>query len=230
VANNLGMWPRKIIADTGYGLAGMLGWLVHERGIEPHVPVFDKSRRQDGTFSRADFIYDRERDLYRCPGGSPLTTSGTLVNDGATLLYRASKVDCDGCTLKQRCCPNEPARKLPRSIHEGARDLARRFSEEDEWCVSRRERKKVEMLFAHLKRVLRLDRLRLRGPNGARDEAAPSISFPPSSAVGHPEGHVRFRERRHDRLMTEMGAEPPWPGLADSGRSISGRNLRESGR
>jgi hypothetical protein len=127
VANNLGMWPRKIIADTGYGLAGMLGWLVHERGIEPHVPVFDKSRRQDGTFSRADFIYDRERDLYRCPGGSPLTTGGTLVNDGATLLYRASKVDCDGCTLKQRCCPNEPARKLPRSIHEGARDIARRF-------------------------------------------------------------------------------------------------------
>jgi hypothetical protein len=47
-ANNLGMWPRKLIADTGYGSAEMLGWLVHERGIEPHVPVFDKSRRQDG--------------------------------------------------------------------------------------------------------------------------------------------------------------------------------------
>jgi transposase len=170
VADNLGMWPRKLIADTGYGSAEMLGWLVHERGIEPHVPVFDKSRRQDGTFSRADFIYDRDHDLYRCPGGSPLTTSGTLVNDGATLLYRASKVDCDRCRLKQQCCPNEPARKLPRSIHEGARDLARRVSEEDEWRVSRRERKKVEMLFAHLKRILRLDRLRLRGPNGARDE------------------------------------------------------------
>jgi transposase len=169
-ANHLGMWPRKLIADTGYGSAEMLGWLVHERGIEPHVPVFDKSRRQDGTFSRTDFIYDRERDLYRCPGGSSLTTSGTLVNDGATLLYRASKVDCDGCRLKQQCCPNEPARKLPRSIHEGARDMARRVSEEDEWLVSRRERKKVEMLFAHLKRILRLDRLRLRGPNGARDE------------------------------------------------------------
>jgi transposase len=170
VADNLGMWPRKLIADTGYGSAEMLGWLVHERGIEPRVPVFDKSRRQDGTFSRADFIYDRDHDLYRCPGGSPLTTSGTLVNDGATLLYRASKVDCDRCRLKQQCCPNEPARKLPRSIHEGARDLARRVSEEDEWRVSRRERKKVEMLFAHLKRILRLDRLRLRGPNGARDE------------------------------------------------------------
>jgi hypothetical protein len=92
------------------------------------------------------------------------------VNDSSTLLYRASKVDCDGRTLKQQCCPNEPARKLPRSIHEGARDMARRVSEEDEWFASRRECKKVEMLFAHLKRILRLDRLRLRGPNDARDE------------------------------------------------------------
>jgi hypothetical protein len=77
-ANNLGMWPRKLIADTRYGSAEMLGWLVHERGIEPHVPVFDKSRRHDVTFSRADFIYVRERDLYRCPGGSSLATGGTL--------------------------------------------------------------------------------------------------------------------------------------------------------
>ena len=62
------------------------------------------------------------------------------------------------------------ARKVTRSVHEGARNLARAIAEEDEWLVSRRERKKVEMLFAHLKRILRLDRLRLRGPNGARDE------------------------------------------------------------
>ena len=59
---------------------------------------------------------------------------------------------------------------MTRSIHEGARALARVLSQEDEWIDSRRERKKVEMLFAHLKRVLRLDRLRSRGPNGARDE------------------------------------------------------------
>ena len=57
-----------------------------------------------------------------------------------------------------------------RSVHEGARDLARAVAREDEWLTSRRERKKVEMLFAHLKRILKLDRLRLRGPNGARDE------------------------------------------------------------
>jgi transposase len=168
--DRFGTWPEKLVADTGYGSAEMLAWLVEEKAIEPHIPVFDKSRRTDGTFSREDFTYDRRRDLYRCPGGQPMRTSGTLVNDGTTLLYRASKVDCQACALKPRCCPNEPARKVPRSIHEGARDMARDISKTDAWLVSRRLRKKVEMLFAHLKRILGLDRLRLRGPNGARDE------------------------------------------------------------
>ena len=63
-----------------------------------------------------------------------------------------------------------PARKVPRSIHEAARDMARDIAKTEAYVVSRRQRKKVEMLFAHLKRILGLDRLRLRGPNGARDE------------------------------------------------------------
>ena len=92
------------------------------------------------------------------------------MNDGTTLLYRASKYDCEACALKPRCCPKEPARKVPRSIHEGARDLARDIATTAAYQTSRRERKKVEMLFAHLKRILKLDRLRLRGPCGAHDE------------------------------------------------------------
>lgn len=164
------LYPARLAGDSGYGSAEMLGWLVHEKGIEPHVPVFDKSARKDGTFSREDFTYDHEGDVYRCPGGKMLTCKGTLVNDGATLLYRASKYDCDVCALKPRCCPKAPARRVPRSIYEGARDMARGIAKSEEGLTSRRQRKKIEMLFAHLKRILRLDRLRLRGPNGARDE------------------------------------------------------------
>jgi hypothetical protein len=164
------LYPARLAGDAGYGSAEMLGWLVHEKGIEPHVTVFDKSARKDGTFARQDFTYDHEGDLYRCPGGKILTCKGTLVNDGATLLYRASKYDCDVCALKPLCCPNTPARKVPRSIYEGARDMARDIAKTEEGLTSRRQRKKIEMLFAHLKRILRLDRLRLRGPNGARDE------------------------------------------------------------
>ena len=84
--------------------------------------------------------------------------------------YRAREPECRSCALKPRCCPNTPARKVVRSIYEGARDLAREIATTDAYLVSRRERKKIEMLFAHLKRILRLDRLRLRGPNGAHDE------------------------------------------------------------
>jgi hypothetical protein len=134
------------------------------------VTVFDKSARTDGTFSRDDFTYDPVGDVYFCPGAKPLTTTGTVVNDGATILYRASKHDCQKCALKHQCCPNTPARKVPRSIYEGARDMARQIASSWEGRTSRRLRKKVEMLFAHLKRILKLDRLRLRGPNGARDE------------------------------------------------------------
>jgi transposase len=168
--DRFGLYPARLIGDSAYGSADILGWLLYEHGIEPHVTVFDKSARTDGTFSREDFTYDPDGDVYYCPGGTMLTTTGTLVNDGATMLYRASKHDCAACSLKYRCCPKEPARKVPRSIHEGARDMARQIAKSWEGRASRRLRKKVEMLFAHLKRILKLDRLRLRGPNGARDE------------------------------------------------------------
>jgi hypothetical protein len=78
------------MGDSAYGSAEMLGWLVYEHGIEPHVTVFDKSERQDGTFSRADFTYDDASDVYVCPSGKLLTTTGSLI-DAATLRYRASR-------------------------------------------------------------------------------------------------------------------------------------------
>ena len=169
--------PDRLAADTAYGSAEMLEWLVNDRGIAPHIPIIDKSGRTDGTYSRADFSYDRAADLYRCPGDKELKQyrrafradhPDTPPDD--TYRYRASKIDCDACALKPKCCPNGPARKVTRSIHEDARDVTRDIARTDAYVTSRRERKKVEMLFAHLKRILRLDRLRLRGPCGARDE------------------------------------------------------------
>lgn len=92
------------------------------------------------------------------------------MNDDATYLYRASTRDCSACPLKPQCCPKAPVRKIPRSLHEGARDMAREIARTKAYAQSRRDRKKVEMLFAHFKRILRLGRLRLRGPTGATDE------------------------------------------------------------
>jgi transposase len=169
--------PGRLAADTAYGSAEMLDWLVTKQQIAPHIPVIDKSGRDDGTFARSDFTYDPAADLYRCPGGKELKQHRRAfrvdhpdVPPDDTYRYRASKADCDACALKSRCSPNTPARKVTRSIYEGARDLARQIAKTDAYVTSRRERKKVEMLFAHLKRILKLDRLRLRGPQGARDE------------------------------------------------------------
>jgi transposase len=153
--------PDRLAADTA-------GWLVGT-GITPHIPVWDKGNRDDGTFSRSDFTFDKEKNEYRCPNGKTLRTTGR-VHDGRTILYRASKLDCDPCPLKSKCCSKMPWRKVPRDVHEEARDHARALMGTPEFEKSRDERKRVEMRFAHLKTHHRFERMRLRGLTGARDE------------------------------------------------------------
>jgi len=169
--------PDRLIGDTAYGSAPMLGWLVEEKHIAPDVPVLDKSQRKDDTFSVSDFQWDADANEYRCPAGSSLRDRRrnfkalrTKITKAKTVIYRSSKADCERCALKIRCCPNTPHRKIARSIHEAARDVARRIGETSEYRQSGDDRKKIEMLFAHLKRILRFDRLRLRGLSGANDE------------------------------------------------------------
>jgi len=165
-----GIKPNRLAADTAYGSGANLNWLVKDKKIAPHIPVIDKSKREDGTFSRDDFMFDKERNVYTCPAGKTLTTTGKLVNDGETLLYLANTRDCRNCPLKTQCCPKAPFRRVPRSIYEEARDVARALAKTEAFERSRHDRKRVEILFAHLKRILRLGRLRLRGPRGAQFE------------------------------------------------------------
>jgi transposase len=172
-----GLTPDWVAADAAYGSAFNLAWLVKERNITPCIPVFDKSNRTEGTFSRSDFTFDAEANRYTCPAGKHLvqfrrtysTPRSGITKDG-TRLSRASKRDCTQCDLKARCCPNMDHRKVPRDVDEDARDVAREIAKTPKYELARHRRKKVEMLFAHLKRILHLHRLRLRGPSGARDE------------------------------------------------------------
>jgi transposase len=164
-----GIKPDWLSADTAYGSAPNLNWLVVDKNIEPHIPVMDKSKRDDGTFSRDDFTYDNERDCYICPAGRELRSSGRINYDDS-YHYLAKVPDCRACPFKPRCCPKTPQRKIPRSIFEPARNVARAIAKTETYAQTRRDRKKVEMRFAHLKRILRLGRLRLRGPHGAQFE------------------------------------------------------------
>jgi hypothetical protein len=87
-----GLKPDRLVGDTAYGAAPMLNWLVEEKGIAPHIPVFDKSKRGDGTFSRSDFSYDPTSDVYHCPAGKRLGTSGTERGQDASVSCQQTRL------------------------------------------------------------------------------------------------------------------------------------------
>jgi hypothetical protein len=176
VKEKFDLHPERLIADTAYGTGPMLEWLV-DRKFAPHIPVFDKAGRSDGTWSRTGFEWDAANDQYICPEGHALKQFRRNYSDpnrGPTgkgvARYRALKLTCQSCPSKAKCCPNADARKITREEHEDARQVARDIAKTRQYDTSMKLRKKVEMLFAHLKRILGLGRLRLRGPCGARNE------------------------------------------------------------
>jgi len=164
----IGLKPSYLAADTAYGTGKFLAWTIGQ-SITPHITVKDQSERTDGTFSRSDFKFDKERNVYICPAGKLLKTTGRILSDN-TLRYYASTYDCRPCPLKAKCCPKSPQRKIPRDINEDARDHARALYGTTAFQKSRNDRKKVEMRFAHLKTHHGFERMRLRGLFGARDE------------------------------------------------------------
>jgi len=169
--------PARLIGDMAYGAADFVGWMVNEKAIAPYVPVWDKTQRRDGTLSSSAFQWDEGANEYRCPQGQPLRSEWrifkrprTRITKANTVIYHATQAACGQCSMKAQCCPNTPRRRIARSIHEAAREVARDLAKTEAYQQSRKDRKKVEMLFAHLKRILKLGRLRLRGLSGARDE------------------------------------------------------------
>jgi len=159
--------PEKLAADTAYGSGGNLAWLM-ERGIEPHIPIFDRSAQTNGVFTRHDFTYDRNADTYVCPGGKTLHRAG-VRSDNGIVIYRARSADCASCALKAQCT-TAAFRSLSVNAHEEVRQHVAALAGTEAFKKSARQRRKVEMLFAHLKRNLNFRRLRLRGMTGARDE------------------------------------------------------------
>ena len=187
--------PNRLAADTAYGTGKLLGWLVGA-GIAPHIPVWGKGKRNDGTFSRSDFMFGKEKNEYKCPNGKVLRTTGR-VDDGRTILYRASKFDCDPCPLKPKCCPNVAWRKVPRDVNEEARDHARALINTPKFEKSRDERKRVEMRFAHLRPIIAL--------NACAYEASPAPAT--SSSRG------QYAEP-HDTRQPPLAPQPNEPASA----------------
>ena len=109
-----------------------------------HIPLFDRSMRNDGTFANTDFVFDQEANEHTCPGGKRLKKYWRLmfkprsgIGEDGFIRYYARKSDCAVCPLKAKCTPNQPARKIASRIHEGTRDLAREIA--DDRCVRREQ-------------------------------------------------------------------------------------------
>jgi hypothetical protein len=177
VEDRFGIKPQRLIGDTAYGTAAMLNWIVEDKQIEPHTPVWQKYEGKDGLFGRADFTWNAEADCYTCPAGKTLQRyqrnfkkQRTGINKDNNIRYTTRQRDCEACEYKPRCCPNAPRRKITRSIYESSREVARAIAQTPAYKKTRCQRKIVEMVFAHMKRILKLDRLRLRGMSGAHDE------------------------------------------------------------
>jgi len=172
-----GLKPERLLGDGAYGSAELLGWMVDDKKIAPHVTLLETPGRPTKSFTQKDFTYDKAKDVFTCPGGKELRqfwrkykTPRSGITKDKKRLYRSRNTDCAACALKDQCCPTSPFKKVGRSIYEHARDKVRQLRGTPEYEQSKHDRKKVEMAFAHLKRILGFRRLRLRGPTGARDE------------------------------------------------------------
>jgi hypothetical protein len=162
-----------VLQTTPYSSAAMLAWMIDEKEIAPHIRVWDKTTHKDNTLSSSEFQWDEQANEYRCLTGHALRSDRrkfrnprSQVTNADTIIYRAARA----VGWKIAAVRTHPFRKIARCIHEAARDETRCIAKTSEYNRSCRERKNVEMIFAHLKRILKLDRLRLRGPSGAHDE------------------------------------------------------------
>jgi len=145
VASTFGVAPATLAGDKSYGTGPFLAWLI-DRNITPHVPVLDRTHQTDGQYTRDDFVFEPDSNAFLCPNGKLLKFCG-IGRASRVNVYRASPLDCKDCPLKAACTAGR-ARRLTINFDEPARQHAKRLVETDEYRLSRRERKKVEALFA----------------------------------------------------------------------------------
>ena len=163
----LGFAPQSLAADKSYGTAPFLSWL-QDRRLTPYIPVLDRTAQTSGKLGRDAFAYDPERDSFTCTEGHVLTFRGVTKETGVRR-YKAKASSCRPCPAKL-LCTDAQFRTVVRLEGEEVRDAARALADTDAFHVARARRRKVEMLFAHLKRHLKLRRLRLRSLAGAAEE------------------------------------------------------------
>jgi transposase len=83
--------PQRLVGDTAYGSAALLDWMVTQKEIAPHVPVWDKTTRKDNTFSSSEFYWDELANEYRCPAERALRSDRRQFKNHARALRRQTR-------------------------------------------------------------------------------------------------------------------------------------------
>ncbi len=148
----LGLHPESLGADKAYGSGEFLAWLL-ARGVAPHIPVIDRRHQTGGRFTREQFRYAPEENVYYCPAGQPLRYRRAHPT-GHGDIYSATVGQCRGCPQKHGCTSGA-FRKLFVHWEEPARERVRALVDTPAYERSRRDRYKVEAQFAELKQRLR---------------------------------------------------------------------------
>jgi transposase len=167
VAEAHALKPEVLTADKRYGTGSFLAWL-KERKLTAHIPILDQQKNTKGLLTREAFTFDAEHNVYLCPQGKILAHRGTREKERIRT-YCARVRDCRACAMREKCTKSD-RRFLSVPIDEAVRQEASALKETEAYKTSRRLRKKVEMLFAHMKRQFRFTRLKLRGLDGAQEE------------------------------------------------------------
>jgi transposase len=162
-----GLRPDRLAADKAYGTGPFLAWL-SERNITPHIPVLDRQQQTGGLLPREAFTFDPERNVFICPQGKILKHR-TARQREKIHMYRATASDCLMCPIRRQCTRG-PKRTLSVPFDEAVRQDVIALQNTEAFQNSRRLRKKVEILFAHMKQHFRFTRLKLRGLAGAAEE------------------------------------------------------------
>jgi transposase len=155
------IWPHQVTGDAKYGTTENIV-AVEDAGIRAYVPLTDFAHRSD-FYGQDDFVFDRERDEYRCPQGHPLSRYSTKRTEGV-VAYRGEAAVCNACPVKAKCTTSDHGRKVQRSFYIDYLEKVRAYHATEPYKKAIRKRQVwVEPLFAEAKEWHGLRRLRLRG-------------------------------------------------------------------
>jgi hypothetical protein len=194
--------PRRITGDAAYGTTENIA-AIERAGIRAYVPLTGAGKARP-FFSKEEFSYDAEEDLYKCPAGEVLLPRANNKARRLTV-YKAKAGTCEACELRPRCTDNKTGRQVLRYFDEPYVERVRSYRGTFPYEKALRKRRVwVEPLFAEAKDRHGMRRFRLRRLERVNAEALLIASGQNVKRL------LTFGYRRPRRMVQTAALRPPW--------------------